>query len=111
QRFGASRKLSKGVYTTFCLLPAELLYLALICFQQRKVSPKPMPKVHRRDAEGFPDIHETEGDTNDIEIKLKVPFEIGMKISEEQYKDYGQILEQFLEDIFAEDNKENKATH
>lgn len=28
-----------------------------------------------------------------------------MKISEEQYKDYGQILEQFLEYMFAEDNK------
>ncbi|XP_066469079.1 appetite-regulating hormone [Tiliqua scincoides] len=79
--------------------------------QQRKVPPKPTPRVHRRDAEAFPDTHETEGDTNNIEIKFKVPFEIGMRISEEQYKDYGQILEQFLEDILAEDNKENEATH
>lgn len=30
-----------------------------------------------------------------------------MKVSEEQYDKYGQILEQFLEDILAEDTKGN----
>lgn len=58
------------VYPTHSLLLTKHSYLALICFQQRKLLPKPTPKVHRRDAEAFPDIRETEGDTNDIEIKV-----------------------------------------
>uniref|UniRef100_A0A670I7Q1 Appetite-regulating hormone n=1 Tax=Podarcis muralis TaxID=64176 RepID=A0A670I7Q1_PODMU len=75
--------------------------------QQRKVSPKPTTKFHRRDAETFLDVHgsETERDSNEIEIKFTVPFEIGMKISEDQYKDYGPILEKLLEDILVEGNK------
>lgn len=32
---------------------------------------------------------------------------MGMKVSEEQYDKYGQILQQFLEDIFTEDTKGN----
>ncbi|XP_077181402.1 appetite-regulating hormone [Paroedura picta] len=76
--------------------------------QQRKPPPKPATKLHRRDVGTILDVHKTEGDTNEIQIKLKVPFEIGMEVSEEQYNKYGQILEQFLEDIHTEDIKENQ---
>ncbi|XP_062979474.1 appetite-regulating hormone isoform X2 [Elgaria multicarinata webbii] len=81
--------------------------------QQRKVSQKPTTKVHRRDAEALLDDHgsEIEGGSNEIGIKFTVPFEIGMKISEDQYNNYGQILEKLMEDILAEDNKERQATH
>ncbi|XP_061478024.1 appetite-regulating hormone isoform X2 [Rhineura floridana] len=79
---------------------------------QRKVPSKPTTKFHRRDAEAFLDVHgsEIERDSNKIEIKFTVPFEIGMKISEEQYKDYGPILEKLLEDILVEDNRESPET-
>uniref|UniRef100_A0A8D2J291 Ghrelin and obestatin prepropeptide n=1 Tax=Varanus komodoensis TaxID=61221 RepID=A0A8D2J291_VARKO len=50
----------------------------------------------------------TDRSDNEIEIKFTVPFEVGMKISEEQYRDYGQILEKLMEDMLAEDNKETK---
>ncbi|XP_054834625.1 appetite-regulating hormone [Eublepharis macularius] len=76
--------------------------------QQRKASPKPATKLHRRDAEAILDVHSIEGDTNEIQIKLSVPFEIGMKISEEQYDKYGQIMEKLLEDILTEDTKESQ---
>ncbi|XP_015280714.1 PREDICTED: appetite-regulating hormone-like [Gekko japonicus] len=63
--------------------------------QQRKPPPKPATKLHRRDAGAVLDVHRTEGDTDEIQIK----------VSEEQYGKYGQILEQFLEDILTEDTK------
>ncbi|XP_060094264.1 appetite-regulating hormone [Heteronotia binoei] len=75
--------------------------------QQRKPPPKPA-KLHGRDARAVLDVHRTEGDTNEIQIKFNVPFEIGMKVSEEQYDKYGQILDQFLEDVLTEDSKENQ---
>ncbi|XP_053158776.1 appetite-regulating hormone [Hemicordylus capensis] len=77
--------------------------------QQRKAHAKPTPNPYRRDAEALLDTYGIEGNTSKIEMKFSVPFEISMKLSEKQYKDYGQILEKFLEDIFAEDSKEDQA--
>ncbi|XP_067400486.1 appetite-regulating hormone [Emydura macquarii macquarii] len=76
--------------------------------QQRKDPKKQTTKLNRRAAEGFldADARQAEGDTNEIEIKLKVPFEIGVKIAEHQYQEYGHVLEKILEDILAEDTKE-----
>nr|XP_016851477.1 PREDICTED: appetite-regulating hormone [Anolis carolinensis] len=83
--------------------------------QQRKVSQKSVTKFHRRDAEVALDVHgnEVKENRNEMEIKVTflaflshfylftVPFEIGMKISEAQYKDCEQMLEKILEDILA----------
>ncbi|XP_006132884.1 appetite-regulating hormone [Pelodiscus sinensis] len=74
--------------------------------QQRK-EPKKHTKLNRRATQGFldADARQAEGD-NEIEIKLNVPFEIGVKITEDQYQEYGQVLEKILEDVLAEDTKE-----
>uniref|UniRef100_A0A8C8RM46 Appetite-regulating hormone n=1 Tax=Pelusios castaneus TaxID=367368 RepID=A0A8C8RM46_9SAUR len=75
--------------------------------QQRKDPKKQTPKLNRRAAEGLLDAgsSQAEGDNNKIEIKLNVPFKIGVKITEEQYQEYGQVLEKILEDILAKDTK------
>uniref|UniRef100_A0A674JZM8 Appetite-regulating hormone n=1 Tax=Terrapene triunguis TaxID=2587831 RepID=A0A674JZM8_9SAUR len=80
--------------------------------QQRK-DPKKHTKLNRRAAEGFldADARQAEGDKNEIEIKLNVPFEIGVKITEDQYQEYGQVLEKILEDILAEDTKGTSPSH
>ncbi|CAM4695149.1 unnamed protein product [Lepidochelys kempii] len=72
--------------------------------KQRKDPKKHTTKLNRRAAEGLldADARQIEGD-NEIEIKLNVPFEIGVKITEDQYQEYGQVLEKILEDILAED--------
>uniref|UniRef100_A0A8D0HLN5 Appetite-regulating hormone n=1 Tax=Sphenodon punctatus TaxID=8508 RepID=A0A8D0HLN5_SPHPU len=76
---------------------------------QRKESKKPTPKLHRRDAGGFSDSYErqTEGDCDEIELKFNVPFEIGVKVTEKQYQEYGQVLEKFLGDMLEKDAKGN----
>nr|XP_056702805.1 appetite-regulating hormone [Euleptes europaea] len=74
--------------------------------QQRKPPPKPATKLHRRDTDAVLDVDRIEGDTNEIQLKFTVPFEIGMKVSE-QYDKYGQLLEKFLEDILTEDTKDH----
>ncbi|XP_042304547.1 appetite-regulating hormone-like [Sceloporus undulatus] len=78
---------------------------------QRKGLQKPATKFHRRDAEAALEVpgNEVEGTSNEMDIKVTVPFEISMKISEAQYKDCEQILEKFLEDILAGSIKENQA--
>ncbi|XP_053889678.1 appetite-regulating hormone isoform X2 [Malaclemys terrapin pileata] len=70
--------------------------------QQRK-DPKKHTKLNRRAAEGFldADARQAEGDNNEIEIK----------ITEDQYQEYGQVLEKILEDILAEDTKETRNWH
>ncbi|XP_077677233.1 appetite-regulating hormone isoform X2 [Eretmochelys imbricata] len=62
--------------------------------QQRKDPKKHTTKLNRRAAEGLldADARQIEGD-NEIEIK----------ITEDQYQEYGQVLEKILEDILAED--------
>ncbi|KAM7170594.1 appetite-regulating hormone [Macrochelys suwanniensis] len=78
--------------------------------QQRK-DPKKHTKLNRRAAEGFLDADASQAGDNELEIKLNVPFEIGVKITENQYKEYGQVLEKILEDILAEDTKETQNWH
>nr|XP_042705815.1 appetite-regulating hormone isoform X2 [Chrysemys picta bellii] len=98
-------------FLTVCLW-IEYLHFVLVTFQQRK-DPKKHTKLNRRAAEGFldADARQAEGDNNEIEIKLNVPFEIGVKITEDQYQEYGQVLEKILEDILAEDTKETRNWH
>ncbi|XP_037759793.2 appetite-regulating hormone isoform X2 [Chelonia mydas] len=80
--------------------------------KQRKDPKKHTTKLNRRAAEGLldADARQIEGD-NEIEIKLNVPFEIGVKITEDQYQEYGQVLEKILEDILAEDTLETQNWH
>lgn len=40
-------------------------------------------------------------------LQFNVPFEIGVKITEKEYQEYGQALEKMLQDILEEDAKGN----
>ncbi|KFV45553.1 Appetite-regulating hormone, partial [Gavia stellata] len=75
--------------------------------QQQKDPKKPTAQLHRRGTEGFWDTDEAgaEDDSNSIEIKFHVPFEIGVKITEEEYQEYGQALEKILGDMLEENAK------
>ncbi|XP_074861001.1 appetite-regulating hormone [Carettochelys insculpta] len=77
--------------------------------EKQKDPKKHTTKLSRRAAEGFldADARQAEGD-KEIEIKLNVPFEIGVKITDDQYQQYGQVLEKILEDIISEDTKRNQ---
>ncbi|XP_072731984.1 appetite-regulating hormone [Ciconia boyciana] len=75
--------------------------------QQQKDKNTPTAQLHRRGTEGFWDTDEAgpEDDSNSIEIKFNVPFEIGVKITEEEYQEYGQALEKMLGDMLEENAK------
>ncbi|KFV38796.1 Appetite-regulating hormone, partial [Tyto alba] len=64
-------------------------------------------QLHRRGTEGFWDTDEAGAvdDRNNIEIKFNVPFEISVKITEEEYQEYGQALEKMLRDMLEENAK------
>ncbi|XP_074691995.1 appetite-regulating hormone isoform X1 [Strix aluco] len=78
--------------------------------QQQQDPKKPTAQLHRRDAEGFWDTDEAgaEDDRNSIEIKFNVPFEIGVKITEAEYREYGQALGKMLREVFEENAKETQ---
>ncbi|XP_014375678.1 appetite-regulating hormone isoform X2 [Alligator sinensis] len=75
---------------------------------QQKDAKKPNTKLHRRGTEGVLDTDEKQakGHSNEIEVKCNVPFEIGVKITEGQYQEYGQKLERILEDMLTGEPKE-----
>ncbi|NXC68024.1 GHRL protein, partial [Anhinga anhinga] len=75
--------------------------------QQQKHQKTPPAQLHRRGTEGFWDTDEAgaEDDSNRIEMKFNVPFEIGVKITEEEYQEYGQALEKMLGDMLQENAK------
>ncbi|KAK2529529.1 hypothetical protein Q9233_007040, partial [Columba guinea] len=70
---------------------------------QKNDPKKPSAQLHRRGTEGFwdPDEAEAEDDRNSIEIKFNVPFEIGVRITEEEYQEYRQGLEKMLGDTLG----------
>ncbi|XP_025908424.1 appetite-regulating hormone [Nothoprocta perdicaria] len=83
--------------------------------QQRKDSRRPATTtttLHRRSMEGFSDTTEAwaEDGSNSVEIKFNVPFEIGVKLTEEQYQEYGQTLEKLLGDVLEENAKVFKSS-
>ncbi|KFV99229.1 Appetite-regulating hormone, partial [Eurypyga helias] len=69
--------------------------------QQQKDQKNPTAQLHRRDAgeAGADD------DKNSVEVKFNVPFEISVKITEEEYQQYGQALEKMLGDMLEENAK------
>ncbi|NXN40609.1 GHRL protein, partial [Rhinoptilus africanus] len=75
--------------------------------QQQQAPKKPIAQLHRRGTEGFWDTDKVgaEDDSNGIEIKFNVPFEMGFKITEEEYQEYGQALEKMLGDMLEENTK------
>ncbi|KFW95974.1 Appetite-regulating hormone, partial [Phalacrocorax carbo] len=75
--------------------------------QQQKHQKTPPAQLHRRGTEGFWDTDKAgaEDDGNSIEIKFNVPFEIGVKITEEEYQEYGQALEKMLGDMVQDSAK------
>ncbi|XP_050760757.1 appetite-regulating hormone [Gymnogyps californianus] len=77
---------------------------------QQRDPKKPTAQLHRRGTEGFWDTDEAgaEDDRNSIEIKFNVPFEISVKITEEEYQEYGQALEKMLGDMLEENAKETQ---
>ncbi|NXL11249.1 GHRL protein, partial [Mesembrinibis cayennensis] len=75
--------------------------------QQQKDPKKTTTQLQRRGTESFWDTDEAgaEDDSNSIEIKFNVPFEIGVKITEEEYQEYRQALEKMLGDMLEENTK------
>ncbi|NXS61549.1 GHRL protein, partial [Brachypteracias leptosomus] len=71
--------------------------------QQQKEPRNPTAQLQRRGTEDFwgTDEARAEDDRNNIEIKFNVPLEIGLKITEEEYQEYGQALEKMLRDMPA----------
>ncbi|XP_066556303.1 appetite-regulating hormone [Amia ocellicauda] len=70
---------------------------------QAKPIRKPIPRVTRRDSEGFVDILEDlYGEENKKEITFNVPFEIGITMSETEYQEYGPMLQKIMEDVLAD---------
>ncbi|NXW06691.1 GHRL protein, partial [Fregetta grallaria] len=80
--------------------------------QQQRGQKNPTAQLHRRGIGGLWDTDEAgaEDDSNSIEIKFNVPFEIGVKTTEEEYQEYGQALEKMLGDML-EDNAKGTANH
>ncbi|KAM6256885.1 appetite-regulating hormone [Porphyrio hochstetteri] len=78
--------------------------------QQWKDPKGPPAQLHHRGTGGFWDTDEAGAgdDRHSIEIKFSVPFEMGVKVTEEEYQEYGQVLEKMLGDILKENPKETQ---
>uniref|UniRef100_A0A669Q0P8 Appetite-regulating hormone n=1 Tax=Phasianus colchicus TaxID=9054 RepID=A0A669Q0P8_PHACC len=96
--------------TETALAGSSFLSPAYKNIQQQKDTRKPTGRLHRRGTESFWDTDETEGedDNNSLDIKFNVPFEIGVKITEREYQEYGQALEKMLQDILEENKLKTK---
>ncbi|NXC48246.1 GHRL protein, partial [Penelope pileata] len=95
------------LWTETALAGSSFLSPAYKNIQQQKDTRKPTARLHRRGTEGFwgRGERQAEDDNNSIEIKFNVPFEIGVKITEGEYQEYGQALEKILQDIREENAK------
>ncbi|OXB55789.1 hypothetical protein ASZ78_014332, partial [Callipepla squamata] len=81
---------------------------------QQKDTRKPTARLHPRGTGSLWDTDGTEGggDGNSAGMEVcilqghfNVPFEIGVKITEREYQEYGQALEKMLQDILEENDK------
>ncbi|XP_036594741.1 appetite-regulating hormone [Trichosurus vulpecula] len=73
--------------------------------QQRKESKKPPAKLQPRDVEDT--FSQPEGVEKGLEIQFNAPFDIGIKVAEAQYQQYGRALEKILQEILLEENRGN----
>nr|ACG56285.1 ghrelin [Notamacropus eugenii] len=71
---------------------------------QRKESKKPA-KLQPRDVEDT--LSQPEGVEKGLEIQFNAPFDIGIKVAEAQYQQYGRALEKVLQEILLEKNQGN----
>ncbi|XP_072203516.1 appetite-regulating hormone [Excalfactoria chinensis] len=96
--------------TETALAGSSFLSPAYKNIQQQKDTRKATARLHRRGTESFWDTDESEEEDNDnsVDIKFNVPFEIGFKITETEYQEYGQALEKMLQDILKENAKETQ---
>ncbi|XP_027719826.1 appetite-regulating hormone [Vombatus ursinus] len=72
---------------------------------QRKESKKPPAKLQPRDVEDS--FSQPEGVEKGLEIQFNAPFDIGIKVAEAQYQQYGRTLEKVLQEILSEENQGN----
>ncbi|XP_043832362.1 appetite-regulating hormone [Dromiciops gliroides] len=70
---------------------------------QRKESKKPPVKLVPRDMEDA--SSQPEEIEKGLEIQFNAPFDIGIKVAEAQYQQYGQALEKVLKEILSEENQ------
>ncbi|NWX41660.1 GHRL protein, partial [Steatornis caripensis] len=95
------------LWTENTLAGSSFLSPAYKKIQQQKDPKNPTAQLHRRGTEGFwaTDEAGAQDDTNSIEIKFRVPFETGAKITKDDYEDYGEALEKMLGDMLEENAK------
>ncbi|XP_065701640.1 appetite-regulating hormone [Patagioenas fasciata] len=95
--------LSSILWTETTLAGSSFLSPEYKKLQQQNDPKKSSAQLHRRGTEGFwdPDEAEAEDDRNSIEIKFNVPFEIGLRMTEEEYQEYRQVLEKMLGDTLG----------
>ncbi|XP_068940604.1 appetite-regulating hormone [Petaurus breviceps papuanus] len=74
---------------------------------QRKESKKPPARLPPRDVEDA--FSQPEGVEKGLEIQFNAPFDIGIKVAEAQYQQYGRALEKVLQEILLEENQDEEA--
>ncbi|NXL85289.1 GHRL protein, partial [Alectura lathami] len=92
-------------WTETALAGSSFLSPAYRNIQQQKNPRTPTTRLQRRGTEGFWNTDEAEDDNSNIELKFIVPFEIGVKMTEREYQEYGQALEKMLQDVLQENAK------
>ncbi|XP_007500287.1 appetite-regulating hormone [Monodelphis domestica] len=70
---------------------------------QRKETKKPSVKLQPRGVEE--PFGQPEGVDKGLEIQFNAPFDIGIKVAEAQYQQYGHALEKVLQEILLEENQ------
>ncbi|XP_044512782.1 appetite-regulating hormone [Gracilinanus agilis] len=70
---------------------------------QRKETKKPSVKFQPRGVEE--PLGQPEGVDKGLEIQFNAPFDIGIKVAEAQYQQYGHALEKVLQEILLEENQ------
>ncbi|XP_074140042.1 appetite-regulating hormone isoform X3 [Sminthopsis crassicaudata] len=73
---------------------------------QRKESKKPPAKLQPRDMED--PFSQPGGVEKGLEIQFNAPFDIGIKVAEAQYQQYGHALEKVLQEILLDENQGNR---
>ncbi|XP_038825719.1 ghrelin/obestatin prepropeptide isoform X1 [Salvelinus namaycush] len=69
--------------------------------QVRQGKGKP-PRVGRRDIESFAELFEGPLHQEDKHNTIKAPFEMGITMSEEEFQEYGAVLQKILQDVLGD---------
>ncbi|XP_055774138.1 ghrelin/obestatin prepropeptide [Salvelinus fontinalis] len=60
------------------------------------------PRVGRRDIESFAELFEGPLHQEDKHNTIKAPFEMGITMSEEEFQEYGALLQKILQDVLGD---------